>query len=222
MFSAPRKELNRFDFSLRKITARYDQEFSPSESERAERKWKRGSARNSISRGNSAPFYSTPNCFRRAFKRSLFEFISRSYRTIAPNVYIQDVLFRDSKFFIEFGIEFSLERVFSQRDLFLFLFVTKDGNIRIPLSSISHSFPIISTHFSLFSLIFLSSCFPFFSHRLLLFFSSSFFFSSTCLIFFFCIFSRCSLFLPFSLLLSSRLLSTRFQRAFIWIYFALI
>lgn len=176
MFSAPRKELNRFDFSLRKITARYDQEFSRSESERAERKWKRGSARNSISRGNSAPFYSTPNCFRRAFKRSLFEFISRSYRTIAPNVYIQDVLFRDSKFFIEFGIEFSLERMFSQRDLFLFLFVRKDGNIRIPLSSISHSFPIISSRFSLpafLSLIVCSYSSPllFFSPQLASFFS---------------------------------------------------
>lgn len=145
----------------------------------------------------------------------------------APNVYIQGVPFQDSKFFTEFKIEFSLARMLSLRELFLFPFATKDGNIRIPLSSISHSFPIISSHFSLFSWIFFLFPLSFFSLLssfppiFLLFF----FFSLTFLDIFSFSFASSPIVRPFSFPLfsySSGLLSTRFQRAFIWIYFALI
>ena len=137
MFSAPRKELNRFDFSLQKITAHCHWELSHSESKRVRERKKRESTKNSISRGNSTPFYSTPNCFRRAFRKSLFfnlsfAFISndRLYQTYI-HTYLQNVSFQDRKFFIEFGIEFFSARIFSLKGTFLF--VIKDGNIRISL-----------------------------------------------------------------------------------------
>jgi len=75
VFSAPRKELNRFDFSLQEIT----RSLPPRQLFRARRAGERKSGSNSISRGNSAPFYLTPNCLRRAaFKRRLFKLIASS------------------------------------------------------------------------------------------------------------------------------------------------
>lgn len=123
--------------------------------------------------------------------RDLYSNLSRAHTKrlryhLAPNVYIQGVLFQDSKFFTEFEIEFSLVRMLSLRKLFLFLFATKDANIRIPLSSISHSFPIISFSFFFYSpCFFLSLSLPplivsHYSSCLLLFLSNfSFFFASS-------------------------------------------
>lgn len=58
----------------------------PVQKVREQKEKKRRSAKNSISRGNSTPFYSTPNCFRRAFKRSLFFNLSLAF--ISNNITI--------------------------------------------------------------------------------------------------------------------------------------
>lgn len=60
--------------------------------------------------------------------------ISSNCVIILYQIYIQDVLFQDSKFFTEFGIEFSLARMFfSPQKMVIFEFLCSQSPIRFPL-----------------------------------------------------------------------------------------